>query len=75
MKNYKLMEKVFPGLLLILTIILIPGVLLLTVSNALAVGPYVNNDDGTVTDSGTGLMWQQSGDGVLRVWDKRICLL
>jgi len=68
MKNCKLMEKVFPGLLLILTIILIPGVLLFTVSDALAVGPYVDNEDGTVTDIGTGLMWQQSGDGVLRDW-------
>ncbi len=68
MKNSRLMEKVFPGLLLILTIILIPGALLFTASDALAVGPYVDNGDGTVTDSGAGLMWQQSGDGLLRNW-------
>ena len=36
--------------------------------SALAVGPYVDNGDGTVTDSATGLMWQKSDDGEWKTW-------
>lgn len=32
-------------------------------------GPYVDNGDGTVTDQGTQLMWQQSNDGNEYVWE------
>lgn len=35
---------------------------------AMAVGPYTDNGDGTVTDVGTGLVWQQSDDGTTRNW-------
>ncbi len=42
---------------------------------ALAIGPYTDNNDGTVTDAGTGLMWQQAtadtdGDGDIDESDK-----
>lgn len=33
---------------------------------------FVNNGDGTVTDSATGLMWQQSDDGVGRNWEEAL---
>ena len=39
---------------------------------ALATGPYVDNGDGTVSDLGTGLMWQQSDDGVYRTWKEAL---
>ena len=29
---------------------------------------YTDNGDGTVTDNNTGLMWQQTDDGILRNW-------
>lgn len=31
-------------------------------------GPYVDNEDGTVSDQGTGLMWQQTNDENRYVW-------
>jgi hypothetical protein len=34
-----------------------------------AYGPYVDNGDGTVTDTDTGLVWQQADDGVERNWE------
>jgi len=42
---------------------------------ALAIGPYTDNNDGTVTDAGTGLMWQKAtadtdGDGDIDESDK-----
>ena len=33
---------------------------------------FVDNGDGTVTDTQTGLMWQQADDGVLRNWDEAV---
>jgi hypothetical protein len=33
---------------------------------------YTNNDDGTVTDNNTGLMWQKEDDGQARKWDQAI---
>ncbi len=36
--------------------------MLIDSSNTFAVGPYVDNGDGTVTDQGTSLMWQNSVD-------------
>ena len=30
---------------------------------------FTDNGDGTVTDNVTGLMWQQEGDDVLRIWE------
>ncbi|SLM31416.1 exported hypothetical protein [Desulfamplus magnetovallimortis] len=42
-------------------------ILISTVAHA--VGPYVDNADGTITDEGTGLMWQQTDDGIRRNWE------
>lgn len=36
--------------------------------NIYGVNDFVNNQDGTVTDQATGLMWQQSDDGERRDW-------
>ncbi|MCP4229880.1 MAG: DUF1566 domain-containing protein [bacterium] len=33
---------------------------------------FVDNGDGTVTDAATGLMWQQSDDGVGRNWEEAL---
>ncbi len=33
---------------------------------------FVDNGDGTVTDTATGLMWQQSDDGVCRNWEEAL---
>ena len=33
---------------------------------------YVDNSDGTVTDSKTGLMWQQADDGTMRNWSTAV---
>jgi VWFA-related protein len=35
-------------------------------------GAYVNNGDGTVTDTATGLMWQQADDGQARTWQNAL---
>ncbi len=32
-------------------------------------GPYINNGDGTITDSGTGLMWQRSDNNRKYEWE------
>ena len=37
-----------------------------------AMGPYVDNGDGTVSDLGTGLMWQQSDDGKEYTWQEAL---
>ena len=37
--------------------------LMFCVPSVWAVGPFVNNGDGTVTDKSTGLMWQKTSDG------------
>ncbi|WP_139786638.1 DUF1566 domain-containing protein, partial [Desulfamplus magnetovallimortis] len=42
---------------------------LLLATSAHAVGPFVDNGDGTVSDEVTGLMWQQTDDGVTRTWE------
>ena len=39
------------------------GLLGFCVPSVWAVGPFVDNGDGTVTDKGTGLMWQKTSDG------------
>lgn len=33
---------------------------------------YKDNGDGTITDSATGLMWQQSDDGIARDWEEAL---
>lgn len=33
---------------------------------------YVDNGDGTVTDTATGLMWQQQDDGSSRNWSSAL---
>lgn len=33
---------------------------------------FVDNDDGTVSDNATGLMWQQDDDGILRDWENAL---
>jgi hypothetical protein len=35
-------------------------------------GEYVNNGNGTVTDTSTGLMWQQADDGQTRTWQEAL---
>ena len=55
------------GLKGILGITVILLILQLTVMNSLAAS-FTDNDDGTVTDSDTGLMWQQGDDGSTRTW-------
>lgn len=34
---------------------------------------FIDNQDGTVTDEATGLMWQKSGDGHGRIWQDALC--
>ncbi|SLM28582.1 exported hypothetical protein [Desulfamplus magnetovallimortis] len=47
--------------------------LMITLTTPLfAVGPYVDNGNGTVTDKGTGLIWQQTDDGVERTWEEAL---
>lgn len=36
--------------------------------NVYGVNQFVDNQDGTITDQATGLMWQQSDDGIRRNW-------
>jgi hypothetical protein len=33
---------------------------------------FYNNGDGTITDSATGLMWQQNDDGIARDWENAL---
>ena len=33
---------------------------------------YINNNDGTITDLATGLMWQQADDGIARDWQNAL---
>lgn len=33
---------------------------------------FVDNEDGTITDNATGLMWQQADDGVSRDWENAL---
>ena len=45
---------------------------LLFAAAAVFAEPYTDNADGTVTDLRTGLIWQQSDDGVARSWQGAI---
>ncbi len=36
-------------------------------------GPYIDNGDGTVTDQGTNVMWQQYDDGKKYSWEDACC--
>ncbi|MCP4697529.1 MAG: DUF1566 domain-containing protein [Gammaproteobacteria bacterium] len=49
-------------------VILLLWALLFGSGNVLAIGPYQTNGDGTVTDSVTSLVWQQSDDGTAKIW-------
>jgi|WetSurMetagenome_2_1015567.scaffolds.fasta_scaffold07652_5 PKD repeat protein len=44
------------------------ALLLAMVCVPVAKAGYVNNGDGTVTDTTTGLIWQQTDDGIKRTW-------
>ena len=49
----------------------VPGCFVLAVrgeENVYGVNDFVNNEDGTVTDEATGLMWQSTDDGINRDW-------
>ena len=37
-----------------------------------ATNSFADNGDGTVTDTATGLMWQQADDGVARDWGEAL---
>jgi hypothetical protein len=57
----------FRRLLLVLIVLVfssIPGIV--------AAQRYVDNFDGTVTDTETGLMWQQSDNGTTQTWDQAL---
>lgn len=36
------------------------------------INDFVNNNDGTISDSATGLMWQQADDGITRDWQNAL---
>ncbi len=38
-------------------------------NSSYGVNGFINNNDGTITDSATGLMWQQADDGSTRDWE------
>jgi hypothetical protein len=38
-------------------------------NTAYGINNFVNNNDGTITDLATGLMWQQADDGISRDWE------
>ncbi len=40
--------------------------------NSYGINDFVDNDNGTITDNATGLMWQQSDDGVERDWQNSL---
>ncbi|RWX51339.1 Lecithin:cholesterol acyltransferase [Candidatus Electrothrix marina] len=44
---------------------------LIQASSALATGPYKDNGN-TVTDTGTGLEWQKSDDGIKKTWQQAL---
>jgi hypothetical protein len=50
------------------TMCLVVLLFLLGVAGAPAFAVYVDNKNGTVTDTRTGLVWQQADDGVARTW-------
>jgi len=52
--------------------ILIGILAILSFSGAAWAGNFTDNQNGTVTDNVTGLMWQQQDDGTTRLWDAAI---
>lgn len=40
--------------------------------NPYGINDFVDNDNGTITDNTTGLMWQQADDGVVRDWQNSL---
>ena len=42
------------------------------VRGGLSGGAYKNNGDGTVTDTSTGLMWQQTGYDITKTWEEAL---
>ena len=44
---------------------------LITLSGSMAFGAFVDNNDGTVTDTSTGLMWQQETAGPM-TWEQAL---
>jgi len=51
------------SLVLFLALLLLPGAVF---------AAFVNNGNGTVTDTTTGLMWQQADDGIARTWEQAL---
>jgi hypothetical protein len=51
------------SLVLFLALLVWPGVVF---------AAFVNNGNGTVTDTTTGLMWQQADDGIARTWEQAL---
>ena len=41
-------------------------------NSSYGINDYVDNDDGTVSDLATGLMWQQADDGIARNWEEAL---
>jgi hypothetical protein len=41
-------------------------------NTAYGINNFMDNGDGTVTDSATGLMWQKADDGILRNWENAL---
>lgn len=64
MRKGDTMRRVYP---ILFGLLLISG---LAVGPVRADGPYVDNNNGTVTDQGTRLMWQQADDGKTRDWQE-----
>jgi hypothetical protein len=47
-------------------------VVLLFTSSGAAWGAFVNNNDGTVSDTATGLVWQRADDGQAKTWQNAL---
>jgi len=41
-------------------------------NTAYGINNFVDNNDGTITDNATGLMWQQADDGIARDWQNAL---
>ncbi len=58
---------------LVLKIVVLQGIFLWgAIASAWAAGVFVDNNDGTITDMATALMWQKSDDGTERTWDEAV---
>ena len=53
----------------LLSVIAILTIALFLSGTATAAGPFIDNGDGTINDTDTGLMWQKAEDGVKRSWE------